>query len=40
VKFYVIVKSKGTYINNLPAGALQTSDGSNAVAASATLSVN
>jgi hypothetical protein len=40
VTFYVTVKSKGSYKNNLPAGALQTSDGSNAVAASATLTVN
>jgi uncharacterized repeat protein (TIGR01451 family) len=40
VKFYVTVKSKGSYKNNLPVGALQTTDGSNAIAASATLTVN
>jgi hypothetical protein len=40
LKFYITVKSKGSYKNNLPVGALQTTDGSNAVAASATLTVN
>ncbi|MDQ3773223.1 MAG: hypothetical protein M3461_02010 [Pseudomonadota bacterium] len=36
----VTAKNKGSYINKLPAGALQTNKGSNAAQAVATLTVN
>jgi hypothetical protein len=40
LKFDVYASSGGTYVNRLPAGALQTSNGGNAAAAAATLNVN
>ena len=39
VQFDVHAPSAGVYVNTLPAGALQTSNGSNAAAAAATLTV-
>ena len=36
----VTVAVAGTYVNSLPAGALQTSNGNNAAPAVATLTVN
>jgi hypothetical protein len=40
VKFDVYASSGGVYVNTLPAGALQTGNGSNAARAGATLTVN
>jgi hypothetical protein len=40
VKFDVYAASGGAYVNRLPAGALQTSNGGSAAAAAATLNVN